>query len=553
MIQSAVILALTLNGMSGDSGFMESRFEVANDGTRLALRDLDGDGARDLIWITSTGLKLRLLKPNGAYASGFDAELPWPAKNTIWDFADLDGDGADELVVIVDSKSIKAWRYDRADGFDEGRVILAKTEGRLPRGNRHVSFARDIDGDERPDLVVPASDHYLIYVNTETDDWSKPLLVSFDPVIDVNVGNPDRLDGTFGASVDIPWFTLKDFDGDGLVDLVSETKELVSFHIAAPELPSRPTWTLDKAALSKDMAKPGSFDFADLFTVIGDVIDWRVTDIDGKGAKDLVVQQGSTFRIYLGGSRTGNQRQPDSLLKSGGRVLTFLLADLDGDDLDELLLVRAEKISLGRVVRWLVFPGGLDFDVFAYKNEGGVFSRKPVQRVSLQLKIPRLLSLIEELGEAEDDISESLKWPTTVAAMDADGLFNDIVDVVDGNVVVYRDRAPEDRGFDWRDAEGLDLAEMLKTFLSDKLSGLDDGESVVFDLEDLVTAEFSPSGKLRAAYDGVEPDIRHALSIEEDELVLKVLDLNGDGVSDLILFQSKVVENARPIQILISN
>ena len=550
-----IIEALLLTAFAqstGASQFVESRLAVPTNGTRLAFQDMDGDGDRDLLWITTTGIKLRLLQANGHYTADFEGELAWPAKDLAWDFADLDGDGAVELVVISDSETIRSYRYNVADGFDVGRVVMTKTGASLPRGNRHVSFARDIDGDGRPDLVVPASDHFLIYINRADADWSAALKVSFDPEIALNVGDPKRLDQHFGVSVEIPWFTLKDFDGDGLTDLVSETSQFVAFHIASPELPSKPTWSLDKSALKKGLVKQGNFDFSDLFSVIGDIVDWRVADLDGQGAKDLIVQQGSTFRIYLGGSRTGNDRQPDSLLKSAGRVLTFLLANLDDDLLPELLLVRAEKISLGRVVRWLVFPGGLDFDIFAYKNNQGVFGRKPIQRVSLQLKIPRLLSLMEELDDAEEEISDSLKWPTTVAAMDADGQFNDIVDIVDGQVVVFRDRAPEDTGFDWLNAEGLGLGDMLNTFLTKKISGLEHGDSVVLDLEDLVTADFSPSGKLRAAYEGYTPDISHALTIDPDDLVLKVLDLSGDGVSDLLLFQGNAVENQRPIQILIT-
>ncbi len=549
-----MILAWLLQAAIANADFSETQLRLPADGTRLALRDMDGDGGADLVWISSKGLAIRFLREDGTYLEEFDTTLAWPADHMAWDLADLDGDGATELIAILDSESISAWSVDRHKGFGERREILADVKGSLPRGNHSIRFARDINGDGRVDLVVPAAGRYFIYLNDSASKtgWLPPVDVVFEPSIHFMISDRERLDGEFGVSVKIPWFSLRDLDGDGLVDLVSETEDTVQFHIAAPDLPSEPTWRLDKAALRPRHGTEGELDFDDLFAILGEQVAWRIADLDGKGALDLIVQQGSTFRIYLEGSRTGNQRQPDSLMMSSGRVLTLLLEDLDGDERVELLMVRAEKISLGRVIRWLVLPGSLDFEIFAYRNEGGAFSRKPIQRVSLRLKIPRLLSFMEELDEVGADITDGLEFPTTVGTFDADGERDDIIDIVDGKLVVYRNCAPESTGLDFRDIDDLDPSKMIETFLLEQIDGLEDGGVAVLDLADLADIDFSPAEELRTATQGREPELRFPLAVAEDKLALEVVDINGDGISDLILFQDEVQNGSRLVQILVT-
>lgn len=549
MIAVCLLLAL-----ASEADFVETRLEVPTDGTRLALRDMDGDGRADLVWVSYEGVGVSFLREDGRYPDEVDAHLAWPSANLAWDLADLDSDGATELVALVDAKRVVSWSVGREAGFGEGRPVLREVQADLPRGRRHIGFARDVDGDGDRDVVVPASGRYRIHLNADgkARAWRDPIEVLFEPDISFQTGSPSRLDRTFGVSIRIPWFSLEDFDGDGLTDLISETDDSVQFHLASPELPSEPTWRLDKAALREAGGGPGTIDFQDLFAVLGQQVNWRIADLDGEGAADLIVQQGSTFRVYLEGSRTGNARRPDSLLKSGGRVLTFLLKDLDGDGRVELLMVRAEKISLGRVVRWLVLPGSLDFDIFAYRNEGGAFSRKPASRVALRFKIPRLLSFLDELDEVGDELSAGLDFPTTVGSFDGDGVFDDVVDIVGDEILVFRNCAPDSLGIDWRNVDELDIGGMIEGFLSDQIEGLEDGDVATLDLGDLANIDFSPAEELRTAYAGREPDLRMPLSVRSEKVALQVADVDGDGRSDLILFQDKPEGTRRPVQVLVT-
>ncbi len=546
------MIALLLAALPSVDGFAESLLTIPPDGTRLALRDADGDGVAELFWIHQKGIGVRFLQSDGRFPEKHDAHFAWPQADLAWDFADLDGDGADEIVLLEMSRRVRAWRVDREHGFGAGRVVLDGVDGELPRGRRHMRFARDVDDDGRVDIVVPGSDRYSVYLSGDGEnEWSDPIEVSFEAEIAFDLGDPTRLDESFGMDVIIPWFELEDVDGDGLTDLISETDEFVQFHLASPDLPAEPTWKLDKTALRQSSKRRRELDFQDLFALVEGRIDWRIEDLDGELPNDLIVQQGSTFKVYLGGSRTGNERSPDDLLKSSGHVLTFLLHDLTGDERPELLMVRAEKVSLGRVVRWLVIPGSLDFDVFAYVNEGAGFAKRPASRVTISLKIPRLLSFFEELEGMEGELEARLEIPTARCVFDADGLRNDVVDIRGEEIVVFRDCAPEEGGRDWRDLEAFDFDGLIEEFLLDQIEGLDDGEVKDLDLAKIKDLDFSPAGELRSACAGKTPAVAHALAVVPEGAALEVVDIDGDGLSDVITIEELPDAGGRRVQILV--
>ena len=110
MIAIATLLSLLPLASGSPTELVESRIEVPTAGTWLALRDMDGDGRNDLVRVDRAGIEVTLLGEDGRFASEPAGRLPWPASNLGWDFADLDGDGAHELVVLQDSTRVRAWR-----------------------------------------------------------------------------------------------------------------------------------------------------------------------------------------------------------------------------------------------------------------------------------------------------------------------------------------------------------------------------------------------------------------------------------------------------------
>lgn len=495
----------------------------------LALRDVDGDGDRDLLLIDDVGVRLRALDESGRFVDN-ELLLSWPARDLGWDLADLDARDGTEIVIFADGE-LRSWSVTD-EGFGEPQLLLEDGLARIPRGLRRLRLARDVNEDGRLDVILPGVGQYRVHRRTDAG-YAAPIRIDFEARHEVRVGELDSLEGRFRQEVEIPRMKISDVDGDGLNDLVSQTEEVVAFHISDEEIPTTASWRLDLHALRADLDREIDWD-----NVLGllQLVDWRTADVDGKGANDFVLQQGGLFRMWHEGSRTGVDRPPDQLLKSSGNVLLFLLRDVLGDPLPELQIVRAEEISIGRILRLLLVPGALHFDVFTYANEAGRFSDKPARRTRVTFEIPSLISFFTEAKELEEQAREKALIPTRRLSLDADGVRNDVVDLFEGELRFYRDvvDADAEEGL-LAQLEGFEMEDLLESFFRRELDDLDDGGNFTFDLgEQLRNLELTPGFALRTATQGRTPALVLDSPVPGDAQLL-VLDVDDDGRSDLIV------------------
>ena len=520
MLLAAAPLALGFAPPADDDAVAAPRFVetvlavTTSAGTRLALVDADGDGRTDLLTVGPAGLRLRRMRPDGRYPTEPDWQLVWPAEKLGWDLGDIDGDGADEVVMLLDGTTVRAWK----PGIDDGdRVLLENVGGFLPRGIRRMRFVRDVDGDGIQDAVIPGAGRFLIHRGVDGGLDPDPLTVTYEADIEVRVGDPDSLDGRFGQEVAIPLFGMRDIDGDGRNDLVSQSDDELAVHLGAPALSARPSWRLDLAALREEIDRPDSIDLEDLFANIPPTVRWQTADIDGVPPHDMVLQRGSRFTLHLGGTGAGSDGRPggpdlaapDQVLKASGNVMHFLLRDVDGDGRVDLQLLRAETISLGTVLRWLVISGSLDFDVFTYPNEGSSFARKPASRKTLSLRVPAILGFIEDIEGMEDGLESMLRWPARPLCLDGDGRSDDIVDVDGGLLVITPDAVPADWDPGLEElvkSEGLDGLIEAAGFSS--LDRVEDGGTLEIDLGQLDRLVPTPGWDLHLAAQGRRPRAR---------------------------------------------
>ena len=539
------------------SPFVETVVALDGPGMRFALRDMDGDGRRDLLRIGPFGIRVRRLLADGTFepAEREGNQLAWPGERVAWDLADLDGDGADEVVLLLDGDSVQRHRVGPDGRFTEAEVVLSGAKGYLPAGIRHVRFARDVDDDGRADLVVVGTDRYLIHLARPGEDGdsadtvpayrTKAVTVTFQPDIELELGDPGSLRDRFGQEVRVPWFRLQDVDGDGARDLVSITDERMDVYLAAPTLPDTPDWSLPIAELEAEADDGGSIvDLDNLLSFVEKEINWRLADLDGEPPNDLVVQLGGRFRIYKNGAHGPDFARPDQVLKASGNVFYFQLRDVDGDGAVDLQLVRADRLSLGRVLRWLLLSGSLDFDIFTYGNEGGTFSRKPIDRKTITVEIPALIAFAGEAEELEEKWERRLNVPARRVALDGDGQLDDVVDIRENQLVFHRDMVPDDlRGQLFDEVRDIaDIDAVVEEFVLADLDELDQGATRTIDLTELDDVIKTPAWSMRQATAGTPPTLTHPIAVAPREgmefltdMELRIEDLDDDGRSDVIV------------------
>lgn len=534
----AVLLALACQGESPDTEADKSLQTLIhlNAGTAdLTLRDMDGDGDMDLVRVDGAGLGVFTLGERGRYAETPTALMKWPVGRTAWTVADMDGSGTHRVLLLTGEGRV--FRHD-FDGktFSTGRLMV-EDDVFLPPGVTAMDFCRDVDGDGLPDLVLPTrSAHHVHLANGE--GFAPPLIIAFDLSITISAGSPGQLGARVGRQVSVPKFHMYDLDGDGEHDLISQTRERVAVHLAGEEgLPTEPTWVMDLVALRAELPQLQGLNFDDLLANVDEEVSWALRDLDGVAPKDLIVVLGSQFRVYLGGSHTGPRETPDQVLKMSGKVLGWFVRQVRGDAQLDLQIVRGERISLGRVLRYLILPGKLDFDIFTYTNSGGTFSRKPTQKGQVTVEIPRLLPLVEEAEEIGKAVIEQLEIPARRLAWGGDSEIGDVVDIDGDTISIYLDCAPEEDRLERAWSGEPDVMSLLEVLVLEDLDALGDQGNITLKMSDLFERDFSAGAALRRGRR--DKQVHWTLEVpglaDAEQVVLLPTDLTGSGSDDLVL------------------
>lgn len=523
-------------------GLVETRVALAHDGSRLALRDLDGDGDLELLRVDRVGVAVRALGASGAYEAA-EALLRWPGKRVSWDLLDLDGDGRIELVTVTDGKLVELRTWSPGATPAEAGVWSEPTKlleelCYLPWGVSRVGLARDVDGDGRKDLVLPGAGIFRIWRNLGPDPegdgrrlrFAAPIEVAFEPDVELELGDPERLSATFGQVVNVPWFRVEDMDGDGALDLVSETSDRVAFHLARPAITTQPTWVLDLAALRAGEER--ALDLDDLLAIVSGMAQWRVADLDGVPPNDLVLGAEGTFKVYLGGSVTGPRDSADQVLKASGNVLYFFLRDVLGDGKPDLQIARGERLSLAKLLRFLLLPGRIEFELFTYGNEGGVFDRTPTRRSTLALRVPRLLGFLDDVDKLSEELEKQWDIPARRIDWDGDGANDDVLDQRGGRLVVIRNCAPGKQR--WEDLPATDIDGLVERIILQDLDRAGDGGESVIDIGEIDRFAMAPGAALRELSEGHEPVAEASLFGVTKERRFRGIDFDGDGRQDLL-------------------
>jgi lysophospholipase L1-like esterase len=222
--------------------------EIASGGTpgtggksEIQFADLNGDGRDEYLMVLPNGAVMAYLN-----AGGNPGKPVWVEKGLIATgggtgrvtFADLNGDGRAEYILVKDNTAVEA--YLNAGGNDPGRPVWVPkgiiATGGTPgtSGKSEIQFA-DLNGDGRDDyLMVLPNFAVMAYLNAGGPDPGKPTWVEKGLI--ATGGTP----GPGGK----PEIQFADLNGDDRAEylMVSPTGAVQSYLNVKSSDPGKPTW-----------------------------------------------------------------------------------------------------------------------------------------------------------------------------------------------------------------------------------------------------------------------------------------------------------------------
>ncbi len=281
----------------------------------IAAGDLDADGKADLVIANAGNSTVTVLRNTStagllSFQSASTSGLATPHQIAI---ADFDVDGKPDVIVTSNSgRSVSVFHHSSNPAqiaFD------SRTDFSLGTFPNHLAVA-DIDGDGRPDILVPVGnpDNLLIYRNTSSPGAIQVAAQALFPTAAI----PDGI-------------ATGDLNGDGKLDVV---------------VPER---GVDKLAVFTNSSSPGTLSFTRSEFDTGAAPNvTTVGDLDQDGKKDVLVANGSanTVTVFRNASTAGTitlSALPE--LSTGMTPLALKLGDLNGDGKLDVVVVNDESDS----------------------------------------------------------------------------------------------------------------------------------------------------------------------------------------------------------------
>jgi hypothetical protein len=300
------LLAATCHRGAGAPAASSSTSSVAVGAhpAELAIGDVDGDGAPDLVTVDRDGARvdIRLQRAGAWVAPPTGALVPGEPVHLVA-LADLDGDRRPELIATGhDSAAVRVWTGDRGGGFaGPPRAFTAFATLAACHPHNHGLAVGDLDGDGALDVVAADQEQAAVAI----------LLGDGGGGLGPATGSPFALGGqTYPPA-------LGDVDGDGALDVVAPLVGASSIAVLLGD---------GRGGLAPAPGSPHRTGRARPYGI-------ALGDLDGDRRVDVVATHDDTDRVsVLLGAGGGRLRAaPGSPIALGRRIGRPLLTDVDGD------------------------------------------------------------------------------------------------------------------------------------------------------------------------------------------------------------------------------
>lgn len=403
--------------------------------------DLDGDGRDELLLLGVRG-EVRLFSPATGKLRG-DLDLPEPTRSLV-SLAALDG-GRQVSLVVLSSRGVDA--YALKDGVFSGPGQRLLRRGRLTMrvGQPRISnIAQDVNGDGRPDLVVPGHTSYTLYLNrpvSDTDPGPKFVRTSrLDLRVSASAATrATRLSDVLSSSFRVPDLRTEDVNGDGRKDIIAEVTGHRLFHMqrADGHFPERPDVDLD-LGMFRDTTPKAGIQLGQTLSL--DEAIYHSRDLNADQIPDYVIAHRRKIWVFHG-SKAGPQfTKPSSILKLAEDVTFLWLMQLNQDSYPDLLVFKVGIPTLGTLFRGLLFEWDVTMKSLGYANvEGRSFSKTPSWKSDTTLRLPSILGVMsdpESIVERFKEVGRKFRH-SVEADLDGDGKIDVLMQTEDHKILQF--------------------------------------------------------------------------------------------------------------------
>lgn len=407
---------VTLGTLEPELRFPELRAaDFAGDGRAALL--LVGDDGRAGVWrVDDAGA----LVPVGGLVA-----LPHP-RQCLLALAAFDPASPRQELVIATPAGVALWRPG-SDGalapYVESLARRAKFRLRTERP-RFAPFVVDLDGDARPDLVLPQGwmcELWMREPGVGEARWKRQAEIPVELETEIALGT-ELLSDQLLASYRVPALDIQDLNGDGRKDLLVASGKKRAFHLQTAEgvLPAQPDLELDLDTF-RDTTPEGGVRLGRTLQGARDAqLDQR--DLDGDGRPDYVIAHLRKIWVFHAGERGPQFTEPAQILRVAEDVTWQEVVHLDDDRWPDLALMKVEVPTAAAILKGLISEMAIGVKVLDYPGgEGGKFSTLPRRSRDLVLRIPPLLGLLKDFTKYVQRLETEASRSRVSAEGDLDG------------------------------------------------------------------------------------------------------------------------------------
>jgi hypothetical protein len=375
-------------------GFPVSVYRVA---------DVDGDGRDDLLLVGRRGEVRTWSTEQGRFAPRPRGTLvlPDPAHALVAPVDLLQRGGPPQLVVLAPSGTTL---YPMgADGTyaTEALPLAPRARFRLRTGRPlFADVVQDINGDGRPDLVVPGRERTEVWIalNGEVPRLRKAAQIATD-IWRSEARSADNLSDRLSSRFTLPQLRTRDVNGDGRRDLLVESGSLRAFHLQQADgtLPAEPDVTVD-LSIFRDTTpaakiRPGRI------LAGGDSQRYQSRDLDNDGIPDYVIAHRRKVWVFHGNRERPQFTDPTTILKVSDDVTALMLMHLDGDEYPDMLIVKVHVPTIGTLIVGAMRSFNVELDALGYASrKGRTFERTPTWKSRITVRVPALFKILKNPG-----------------------------------------------------------------------------------------------------------------------------------------------------------